>query len=794
MKPPARLTMVLAVVGLSFLWFGCVDREGEREGVDLPPLQADGYTGSVSCRECHETFYQLWAPSHHGLAMQPFTSELARKELVTTSDDITIGENRYGVEFDDESGWVREDGPTGASRYRIEQVLGGKNVYYFLTPMERGRLQVLPLAFDVHEREWFAAMESMVRHFDDVEDAALEWTDRLLTFNTACYSCHVSQLSTSYDLETDSYQTVWAEPGINCESCHGPAEEHIRLFRALPEGARPDDPKIIAVKDFTVGQLNASCAPCHAKMYPLTNSFRPGDRYLDHFDLSTLEHPDFYPDGRDLGENYTYTLWLTSPCLRSGDLGCLHCHTSSGRYLFVDEPNDACLPCHENKVTNPAAHTRHLAGSTGSECVACHMPQTTFARMVRSDHSMRPPTPSVTLEFGSPNACNLCHGDRDAAWADRWVREWRDRDYQAPVLQRTRLIDAGRRGDWSLLPAMLEYVRNEKENEVYRASLLRLLMESDDPRKWPAILEALKDPSPLVRANAAAALGGYLNPETVPALLEAAGDEFRLVRVNAAEALAGFSLDSLSDDDRPVLERATAEYVAANEVRPDRWSGHFSLGNFYMHRGELEQAVAAYERAHKLEPRAVAPLVNVAIAYNMLGNSAGSEEALRRALEVEPDHPTANLSLGLLLGEQGRMREAEAAFRSAMESRPDALAAYNLCVLLSAERIEEAVGWCRSAVELQPEEPEYAYTLGFYLHQNGDTDDAIRVLAAAIEEHPTYADAYLLLGGIYRLQRNLDEAEAVYLRGLSNEGVSGEARQRLESELRTVRADRRGDP
>jgi tetratricopeptide (TPR) repeat protein len=213
-----------------------------------------------------------------------------------------------------------------------------------------------------------------------------------------------------------------------------------------------------------------------------------------------------------------------------------------------------------------------------------------------------------------------------------------------------------------------------------------------------------------------------------------------------------------------------------------------------MHRGELEQAVAAYERAHKLEPRAVAPLVNVAIAYNMLGNSAGSEEALRRALEVEPDHPTANLSLGLLLGAQGRMREAEAAFRSAMESRPDALAAYNLCVLLSADRIEEAVGWCRSAVELQPEEPEYGYTLGFYLHQNGDTDDAIRVLAAVIEEHPTYADAYLLLGGIYRLQRNLDEAETVYLRGLSNEGMSGEARQRLESELRTVRADRRGDP
>ena len=41
-----------------------------------PLSKYKGYTGSVSCRECHEKFYKLWAPSHHGLAMQPFTAEL----------------------------------------------------------------------------------------------------------------------------------------------------------------------------------------------------------------------------------------------------------------------------------------------------------------------------------------------------------------------------------------------------------------------------------------------------------------------------------------------------------------------------------------------------------------------------------------------------------------------------------------------------------------------------------------------------------------------------------------------
>ena len=60
---------------------------------------------------------------------------------------------------------------------------------------------------------------------------------------------------------------------------------------------------------------------------------------------------------------------------------------------------------------------------------------TEFARMRRSDHSMLPPTPAATIAYNSPNACNLCHADRDAAWADNLVRVWRPRDYQAPVLR-----------------------------------------------------------------------------------------------------------------------------------------------------------------------------------------------------------------------------------------------------------------------------------------------------------------------------------------------------------------------
>ena len=320
----------------------------------------------------------------------------------------------------------------------------------------------------------------------------------------------MSQLSSNYDLATDTYRTTWAEPGINCETCHGPSKEHNEVMQAAPKGQVPPDLKIISVKKFTHEQHNASCGSCHAKTAPLTTVFPPGDRFFDHFDLVTLENPDYYPDGRDLGENYTYTTWLMSPCVKAGKLDCIKCHTSSGRYRFKDEAkaNDACLPCHAERVAKGAEHIHHPPDKPGvpTRCVSCHLPLTSFARMNRSDHSMLPPAPAATMQFGSPNACNLCHKDKDAAWADQNVRQWRTRDYQAPILQRAGLIDAARKRDWQKLPEMLVYITSPERDEVFAASLIRLTMAARDERLLPILLKAIQDPSPLVRGRGGGSL------------------------------------------------------------------------------------------------------------------------------------------------------------------------------------------------------------------------------------------------------------------------------------------------
>jgi tetratricopeptide (TPR) repeat protein len=630
-----RLPAFLPIAVLTIVAAAC---EGRDRSAAL-----QGYEGSVSCRSCHEGFYDLWAPSHHGLAMQPFTPELARTEIVPQADEIAIGDFRYDVEVRDGIGWVRERGPEGVEEHRIEHAMGGKNVYFFLTQLERGRLQVLPLAYDVRRREWYNTTASSVRHEADLDDEAIDWRDPELTFNTSCYTCHVSQLSTNYDLETDTYNTVWLEPGINCETCHGPGGEHVRV---CDEESCPEGTAIISNKAFTPQQITDLCAPCHAKMWPITSVFLPGDRYFDHYDLAAFEHPDFYPDGRDLGENFTYTLWLTSPCLVSGALDCLDCHTSRGEYLFTGaQANDACLPCHEGRVRDAPAHTRHAAGSPGNECVACHMPMTEFARIRRSDHSMRPPTPSATIAFGSPNACNICHDDEDAAWANRWVREWHPTDYQAPVLYRARLIDAARKREWERLPEMLEYLESDRRDAVFAAALIRLLEDSGDERLWPVLVRLLgNDPAPIVRGSAATSLGAYLTSETGAALLAATRDDYRVVRIRAAESLAGYPQELVPAEERRGLQLAFDELLAALRSRPDDFFSHYGLGNLHLGRGELAQALAAFETALKLQPDFVPGLVNIAMTQAQLGEADAAEASLRQALEVEPTNAPAHFN------------------------------------------------------------------------------------------------------------------------------------------------------
>lgn len=735
------------------------------------------YMGSSDCRSCHEHFYELWSTSHHGKAMQAFSGAFARS-LVPMKEEMQIGEDRFIIELNDAGGVMRQTDASGATRtYPVLHALGGKNVYFFLVPLEKGKLQVAPLAYNVHTHEWYDSTGSMVRHFNSgIVDAALDWTDRQLTFNTACHDCHVSQLSKNYDPATDSYTTTWTEPGINCEVCHGPGEAHVKAaHEALARGEKLEDVRLQRFhKDLNMAQRDATCAPCHAKMLPLSDAFLPGELFFDHYDLLSYESHDFYADGRDLGENYTQTGWMANPCANSGQLECIHCHTSSGRFRFKENPNQACLPCHQKRVDTVLEHSHHPADANVS-CIDCHMPMTAQSHMHRSDHSFRPPSPAASMAFGSPNACNLCHNNKEAItgeftghrqedmeWANEHVVKWHGEDAGAAILELGHIIQACRDGAWEKLPEILAYLESPKSDPAARVAILRLLNQCPDSAKWPAIRRQLNSESEWVRSAAAASLEFDESPETTRLLLKATGDDFRTVRIRAAAALLGRNLARYGDKGRKAFEAARDEYWNSLEIWPDRWSTYFNQGVYFDRTGEPEKALAAYRKAMELRDDVVPPLLNASMVYARAGDSTNAYELLKQAYEIEPGSPQVNFNMALIEAEFGQLDECEKHLRAALKAQPHmASAAYNLGVLLCQQNKEEGYEWLRKAVLQAPENWNYLYSYHYFLEQNNRASEIEDVLKAVVASGRAPAKAYFALVAEYQSRGALAEAAEI---------------------------------
>jgi tetratricopeptide (TPR) repeat protein len=755
-----------------------------------PQTEKSEYAGSSTCLPCHERFYKLWAPSHHGQSLQLCTPAMVREKLKSQDKAIVVDGMKYWFVMQADKIVVTEQGPSQEKQYPVVYAIGGKNVFYFLTELERGRLQVLPLAYDVHAQVWFYTAASAVRHFIDQPDSPYHWTDYPYTFNTSCYSCHVSQMTNTYDLATDTYHTVWKEPGINCETCHGPGQKHIEIANSVTDVNSVSDWGLVVVTPkygFTAHQTNAACSNCHAKMSPLCINFNPGGDFYQYYDLITYEDPDYYPDGRDLGENYTYTSWCQSPCVQSSDLNCLKCHTSSGRYRFQGpEANNACMPCHEANVNNIEKHSHHAPAAKVTQCVQCHMPMTRFGNMNRSDHSMRPPMPAATLQFGSPNACNLCHTDKTAEWADRQVRLWHPDDYQKETLTLGSWITQLRRQDWSNLKEILKYIQSSERDEIFANSMIRLLQVCPQPQKLSALIfVAGHDSSPLCRGSAVLALSDALGGDKViETLIDATSDSYRLVRIRAAAALSSVPLEYIPAEKRSQVNKAVTEYKSVMLSRPDDGVAHFNLGNYYLNQGEIRTAIQHLETSVRLRPDFTPALLNISLAYNQVGENAKALMSLDKAIVLEPKAAAAHLNRALLLAEMKRYTESEQAFRETLKYDPrSAVAAYNLAVLLSGSDLKQASVWSRKAYELQPQEAKYAYTAAFYAGQSGQKQEAIDILQKMVDEKTVYIDAYKLLSDMYLKEHRQTEAIRVYEAAVYNEKLPEQIKSFFRQQL-----------
>ncbi|MEM9227175.1 MAG: tetratricopeptide repeat protein, partial [Verrucomicrobiota bacterium] len=395
----------------------------------------------------------------------------------------------------------------------------------------------------------------------------------------------------------------------------------------------------------------------------------PGDLYNQHFSLSLPDQPGlYYPDGQIRDEVYVYASFMMSSMGHAG-VTCMDCHDPHTNANILPVANNSlCQRCHESgldnaPIINPVEHSHHAAGSTGNQCVECHMPHTTYMqRDPRRDHGFLSPDPLLTRELGIPNACNSCHTDESVDWAVEWSEKWYG-DKLAEKIQRkrARALSAAYAYEPGGSAALLTLIE-EDVNRPWRATYTGLLTAYlNEPGVIEYLESALKDESSMVRSRAIRALGNI--PQALGFIAPSLEDPSRNVRIEAERVF--------SASGTPIPnEKAAAEWQAYLEFHGDRVDGAFLLAQEAIRKGQAEEAKRLITQAVSYDERAGGVRVQAAVLFSQLGDSAAAESELESALLYDPRNAYPHFSLGLLKWEQGAMDESITYFNNAVQLDP----------------------------------------------------------------------------------------------------------------------------
>jgi predicted CXXCH cytochrome family protein len=366
------------------------------------------YLGSAACRACHAQIYDRWKntrmanvvrdPKEHPEAIIPDLSKPDPLVKFTKNDIAFVYGSKWKQRYFTKVG--NDYFPLGA-QWDIENKVWRA---YFVQP---GTDWWVP----------FYPADNMKR-----------------PTGPTCDGCH----SVNYNIQTKT-PTEW---NVGCEKCHGPGSAHV---------ARPSRANIVnPVRADSLHGVEV-CIQCHSQGQPLMNpiagqyydwpvGYNAGANLADYWKLedhklgeTTFMH---FADGTAHKNRMQGNDFVQSVMYERG-VTCFSCHDVHGTANNADLIKPAqvlCLECHGPKSPNGPhtatieQHTHHREGSTGNECVNCHMPkiQPEIANVTIRSHTFRFIAPAEAERLKMPNSCNTCHTDKDAAWATTALKSWKE--------------------------------------------------------------------------------------------------------------------------------------------------------------------------------------------------------------------------------------------------------------------------------------------------------------------------------------------------------------------------------
>jgi tetratricopeptide (TPR) repeat protein/cytochrome c553 len=690
------------------------------------------FVGNKKCMDCHRAEYDLWQNSHHDRAMEVAADTTVLGDfnnVVVEFHGVTSRFYRKNNQF-----FVYTQGPEGKmGEFEITHTFGWYPLQQYLVPFPGGRLQCLPIAWDVEKKKWYHLYPKAPI---DPKDW-LYWTNAGQNWNGMCAECHSTNLKKNYNLESDSYNTTWSEIDVSCEACHGPGSRHVQ-WAELPDMARPPTDYfelVVKTKEMDARKQVELCAPCHSRRAILGDYTHAEPDLLDSMLPSLLTPGLYFADGQILEEVYVYGSFTQSK-MYSRNVRCSDCHDVHS-IKRVKEGNALCLQCHRAAVYDSKAHHFHKSRGekgepiksadgrvlfevgTGAQCVQCHMPERLYMVIdSRADHSLRIPRPDLSIKLGVPNACNRCHADKTNQWSDQYITQWYGpgrRAHYGTILAEGRERSADAHKD------LLKLASDSLYPVIVRSTALSLLDDYPGEETNRAYEQALLDDEALIRRTAVDGLKVSDPKHQTGLLASMLYDPVKAVRVEAARRMAEIPDAPLDNNQKMVFRAALEEYQESMQYSADFAFGRYNLANLYVNLRQPQKAVENFRAAIKIDNLFYPAKVNLAMLYNQTGKNDEAEALLREVAASHPELHEVQYSLGLLLAEEQKYAEAANYLKQAARGMPDrARIHYNLGLLLQQlKQDSDAEASLLKAQELAPDNLDYLYALAdFYIKRN----------------------------------------------------------------------------
>ncbi|MFC2103407.1 tetratricopeptide repeat protein [Bacteroidota bacterium] len=638
---------------------------------DLVFLNADlryKYTGTESCKECHEEVYDAYMNSPTGHSM----SRVAEDNIIEKfPQDSVVYDSSKNFYYE----MLKKDGKFYQREYRLDPdsnlvherwmeaqyIIGsGTNLRIYFYD-ENGMFYELPLTWYVHKQKW--DMSPGYREFNN---------NRFSRYvSSMCFSCHNGHMSQVEDAN-NRYETP-IHTGIGCEDCHGPGELHIKQLKDKELSDIPDYvmTTVNPVK-LSPERRNDVCLQCHieGKSWALRDKkswfdFRPGFLLKDHRSV--------YAESQQTKHTFrvadTGNRMFLSPCFTGshGQLTCDFCHTSHNTYEVdkIKDNRQTCMRCHPIEGL-PMRESRFA--ESRENCNRCHMNKApadnTLHGVIDTDHWIRinsdwdkidwiPERQHTQKIILTPivDKKDSASGIRQGiAYAEYYFNENRSQYYLDSAnyyLQSgLKLSPQNINGNY-YLGRIESIMNNYKESEKHLKNAIQLYPEHSDAYYELALLyekqniygkaiTTIKEAIEYKNNEAAylELLGSlYYEVDSVQQAVEVLNESIKIDKQNPNVFFILGNIAIFKQNDRL---KALGYYKKAVELNPDITDGLINLGNTYALLGEYEKAVESYKKELLFREESVNAYINLGRVYFLTGDTLSANDAFNKARLINP--------------------------------------------------------------------------------------------------------------------------------------------------------------